>query len=177
MVGCKDDPSHQLSKLSLSHQQSPTLNEQDARLAYWLCRLHCFSPTPPRSPHTSTSTSDKAGDNLLLALQSMTLSYPNNHIRPSANAQRSKRNHPGKSARLEQKRRISADRFSTSASETKVAEKATGATRGQERDEGKGDVGHVVTRGQSQGKVGTADSSDKEKSGYSTSCCHHPPSS
>ena len=167
MVGCKDDPSHQLSKLSLSHQQSPTQDEQDTRLASW---LHTLSHTPPRSRHTSTSTSEMVGDNLALDPQSVARYYPNIQFYPSANVQSSKRkalteleaSHPRKSARLEQKQRISADRISTSPSKKTAAGKATGATPGQERDEGKVDVGHAVTRGRSQGKVGTADSSDKE---------------
>ena len=158
MVGCKDDPSHKLSNLQLSHQQSPTQNEQETRLAHW---LHTLSHTLPLSPQTSNPTPKKLQDNLAIDL----------YIRPSANAQSSKRKaltelepfHPRKSARLEQKQRISAYKMSTSPSKKKVAGKVReGATGGHDRDEAKVSVGHIVTRGRSQGKVATVSSSDKE---------------
>ena len=168
MVGCKDDPSHKLRNLPSFHQQSPTQDEQDTRVAHWLRTL---SHTIPRSPHTSNSTAEKVQDDLALDPQSIACSHPSKHNRHSANAQSNKRKaltelegyYPRKSARLEQKQRNSAYKMSTSPSKKKVAGKAReGATRGQERNEAKVSVGHVVTRGRSQGKVATAGSSDKE---------------
>ena len=168
MVGCKDDPSHKLRNLTSFHQQSPTQDEQDTRVAHW---LHTLSHTPPPSPHTSKSTPKEIQDDLPLDSQSIACPHPSKHNRPSANTQSTKRkaltqleaSYPRKSARLEQKQRISAYKMSTSPSKKKVAGKAReGATRGQEREEAKVSVGHVVTRGRSQGKVTTAGSSDKE---------------
>ena len=163
IVGCQDEPSHRLRNITSFHQQSPTQDEQDTRVAHW---LHTLSPTLPRSPHTSNSDPQTVQHDLPLDPLSIVCS-----LHPSANAQSNKRkaltelqaSHPRKSAKLEQKQRISAYKISPSPSKNKVAGKAReGATRGQGRDEAKVSMSHVVTRGRSQRKVETAGSSDKE---------------
>ena len=171
MVGCKDNPSHKLRNLPSLRQQSPTQDEQDTRLDRW---LHTLSHTLPPSPHTSTSTPNKIQDNPALDPLSKTLSDPSKHTCPSTNAQSNKRkalaelepSHPRKSARLEQRRRVSAYQMSTSPSKKKVAGKAReGAAQGLDKDEAKAGVNHVVTRGRSQGKAPTESSSNKENPG------------
>ena len=153
MVGCKDDPSHKLRNLTSFHQQSPTQDEQDTRVAHW---LHTLSHTPPPSPHTSKSTPKEIQDDLALDPQSIACPRPSKHNRPSANTQSTKRktlteleaSYPRKSAGLEQKQRISAYKTSVSPSKKKVAGKARKeATHGQETFEAKVVVGRVVTRG------------------------------
>ena len=136
MIGCKDDPSHKMRNLASFHQHSPTQDEQDTRVAHW---LHTLYHTPPHSPHTSNSDPKKVQHDLALDPLSIANSRPSKRNRPSANAQLNKRkalteleaSHPRKSARLEQKQRISAYKIFTLLSKKKVAGKVIeGATRG-----------------------------------------------
>ena len=150
MVCCKDDPSHRLSNLPLFHQQSPTEDEQDTRLNRWLHTLS-HNNLPPSRP-TSKSISGKVHDDLA-----------SNKRKALTEVEAS---HPRKSVRLEQKQRISAYKMSTSPLKRRAAGKVReGAVGGQERNEAKVGIHHVVTRGRSQGKVSTAGSSDKENKG------------
>ena len=170
MVGCKDDPSHKLRNLPLSHQQSPTQDEQDTRLDRW---FHTLSSTLPSSSHTSTTTPIEIQENLAPDLLSLTRSLPSKRTRPSTNAHFNKRkalaelesSHPRKSARLKQKQRVPAYKMPTSPSKKKAGKAREAAALPQNKDEAKAGVSHVVTRGRSHGKVTTESSSDKENRG------------
>ena len=145
MVGCKDDPSHRLSNVPLFLQQSPTEHERDTRLNHW---LHNLPPSPPTSNSVAKEVQDNLASNKRKALTEVEAS------------------HPRKSVRLEQKQRISAYKMSTLPLKRRAAGKVRkGAVGGQERNEAKVGIHHIVTRGRSQGKVSTAGSSDKENKG------------
>lgn len=175
--GCKDDPRHKfkLKDLSLS-QQSPTLNEQETRVARW---LHNFSRPLPTSPHTSTLTSIPTSEQKQDAYAPDPMSRAPLHLinytqRPTI-PQSGKRKAladlepllPRKSLRLELKQKSSGYKMPPSPSKKKQVGKGAGveAKGGADEDKAKATMGSHVTRAHAQTEISTANSSDKENRG------------